>query len=126
MKEIFYQNETITLPAQTEPRAYRHEIILDQSYEHCVGLCIIEVKDGGIPTYRVGVEDRNKTIVSPVNKNFLQGDKSAGLKLENRVIPVNIRAEGSKIKIITDVPEKTKTEINYDVVLVLQRKEQEK
>lgn len=121
MKEIFYQSETIKIANATDPRAYRHEIILDQAYTSCVGFAIIEVKDGGIATYRVGVEDRDKTIVSPVNKKFLMSEPIAGLKLENRVIPVNIRAEGHKIKIITDLPEITKSVLQYDVILVLQR-----
>lgn len=121
MKEIFYQSETIKILNGTDPRAYRHEIILDQAYTSCVGLTIIEVADGGISTYKVGVEDRDKTIISPVNKKFLMSEPVAGLKLENRVVPVNIRAEGHKIKIITDLPEITKSELQYDVVLVLQR-----
>ncbi len=123
MKEKFYQSETITYPTGTVARAHRQEIILDQGYENCVGLCIIEVEDGGIPTYRVGVEDRNKTIISPLNKDFLQSDKAAGLNLENRVIPVNIRAEGNKIKFITDIPEETTEKLEYDVVLVLEREQ---
>lgn len=121
MKEIFYQSELVTIPTATEPRAYRHEIILDQAYTSCVGIAIIEVSDGGIATYRVGLEDRDKTIISPINKGFLQSDKTAGLKLENRVMPVNIRAEGHKIKIITDLPKVTTKELQYDVLLVLQR-----
>lgn len=121
MKDIFYQTERIQFPADTQPRTYRNEVILDSSYERCIGVTVIESQTGGISSYRIGIEDKDKTIIANVPKKFLMSEPAAGLKLENRVLPVNIKAGGHKVKIITDIPMQLTSELEYDIVFVLER-----
>ena len=125
IKELFYQTEKIVFPADTQARTYRNEIILDSSYERCVGIAVIESQTGGIPVYRLGLEDKDKMIISTVHKSFLMSDKAAGLKLDNRALPLNIKAGGHKVKIITDIPVLLTAELEYDVVFILERSEQQ-
>ncbi len=122
MKELTYQSEKITFASGTAERTYRTEFILNSGYERCIGIAVIESQTGGISSYRVGLEDNSgNVLISPVHKNFLQSDKAAGLKLENRVLPVNIKAGGQKIKVITEIPTALTADLEYDIVFVLER-----
>lgn len=123
MKEIFYQSEKVQLPANSTATTYRTEALLDNSYDRCIGIAMIEAQDGGIASYNVGLEDNDKTIVSLVPKKFLSSEPAAGLKLENRLLPVNIKAGGHKVKILTDVPMQLAAELEYVIVFVLEREE---
>ena len=121
MKEITYQAEKVSFASGTTARTYRNEFILDSSYERCIGIAVIETKDGGISSYRLGLEDNDKTIISLVHKDFLKSDPAAGMKLENRVLPLNIKAGGHKAKMVTDIPITLTADLEYDVVFVLER-----
>lgn len=125
MNEFYYQAEKITFPVDTNARTYRNEIILDSGYERCLGIAVIESKTGGIASYRIGLEDKDKMIISAVHKSFLQSAPEAGMKLENRCLPLNIKAGGHKVKVITDIPALLTEEMEYDVVFVLERSEQQ-
>jgi hypothetical protein len=123
-KEYFYQSETINYNSGTTARTLFKEIILDSAYDRCVGIAVFESKSGGIASYRIGVDDKDKQYISAVHKDLLISDKTAGMEPEKRFLPVNIKAGGHKIKIATALPVDLVSDLEYDVVLRLERDEQ--
>lgn len=123
-KEFFYQTETINYNAGTTARTLFKEITLDGAYERCAGIAVLESKNGGIASYRIGVDDKDKQYISAVHKDLLLSDKSAGMETSNRFLPINIKAGGHKIKIATQIPVDLVSDLEYDIVFLLEREQQ--
>jgi len=123
-KEYFYQSERVLIPAGTTPKTMFSEFVLNSSYERCVGLAILESQDGGIPFYRIGVNDKDQQYVQSVHKTLLQSSPAAGLRVTERFLPVNIKAGGHKVKISTELTKAPQSDIEYDVTFLLERDEQ--
>lgn len=123
-KDIFYQTETISYPASQPAGSLFKEITLNSSYERCIGIALCESKDGGVPLYRIGLDDKDKQYISAVHKNLLKSDPAAGMAVANRFLPVNIKAEGHKIKVATVLPVPLVSDMEYDIVFLLQRDQQ--
>lgn len=123
-KEYFYQSETINYNAGTTARTLFYEIVLNSSYERCAGIAIFESKNGGIAAYRIGVDDKDKQYISAVHKDLLISNSAAGMETIKRFLPVNIKAGGHKVKIATVLPVDLVSDLEYDVVFLLEREEQ--
>ncbi len=123
-KDLFYQSETINYNGGTTARTLFKELVLNSSYERCVGIAVLESKDGGIPSYRIGLDDKDKQYISAVHKNLLMSDTAAGLETGKRFLPVNIKAGGHKIKIATALPIDLVSDLEYDIVFLLERDQQ--
>ncbi len=120
-KEYTYQCEVIEYESGVSARNYRKEFILNSGYERCIGVAVIPVSDGGNDAFLIGLEDKDKTIISNVPSDFLASDKSAGLNPSNRLLPVNIKAGGHKVKLVTEITEDTTAILSYYVVFQLER-----
>jgi len=123
MKQYHYQTELISYNTGTVASNLRKEIILNSAYERCIGVGIIPVSNGGINMHKVGIEDATETIITPVPFSFLESDKAAGLKPENRLLPINMRAMGHKATMITEIPQDITAELSYYVVFQLEREQ---
>jgi len=124
-QESYYQSETIAYGTGTTASTYYKEITLNSSYERCVGIAVIESKDAALSSYRIGVADKDKQYISSVHKDMLRSHPTAGLSNKERFLPVNIKANGHKIKISTTLPVQLTADLEYDVVLLLERPEQQ-
>ncbi len=124
MKEVFYQTETIGYASGQAAGTLYKEVILDSAYERVVGIAVLESKDGGIASYRIGIDDKDKQYISAVHKNLLMSDKAAGMTPSNRFLPMNIKAAGHKVKIATVIPANLTADLEYDIVFLLQREQQ--
>ncbi len=120
-KEIHYQTETIALPSATGAGSYTKEYILNSAYTRCIGIAVLESKTGGISTYRIGLDDKDNRYISAVHKNLLQSDKAAGMSFKDRFLPMNIKADGHRIKVTTVLPEPITSDLEYDIVFLLTR-----
>lgn len=123
-KEQFYQTETIKYPAGTTARTMTKEVILNSSYERCVGIALFESSNGGLTTFRVGLDDKDKQYISAVHKDMLKSDPGAGLNMEERFLKINIKANGHKVKVNTELPYDTTAVLEYDIVFLLERDKQ--
>lgn len=124
MKQVYYQTELISYDALTPAKTLYKEVVLDSSYQRCVGIAVIESGNGGIPFYRIGLDDKDNQFISAVHKNLLVSDVSAGMQLQNRFLPVNIKAGGHKVKVATEIPLALVSMLQYDIVFLLERDEQ--
>ncbi len=124
MKEIHYQSETIQYATGQAPMTLFKEIILNSAYERCIGIAVYESKTGGIPTYRIGLDDKDKQYISAVHKDMLKSSPMAGLNAKDRFMVMNIKAEGHKVKIATVIPAILTEDLEYDIVFLLQRETQ--
>jgi len=120
-KEIFYQSETISYATSQPAGTLYKEITLNSSYERCIGIALIESKPGGVSAYRIGLDDKDKQYISAVHKNLLMSDPAAGMAVANRFLPVNIKADGHKVKVATVIPANLTADLEYDIVFLLQR-----
>lgn len=123
-KEYFIQSETITYASGTGAGTLYKEIILNSSYERCIGIAILESSGGGIPAYRIGLDDKDKQYISVVHKDLLISDKTAGMSIKQRFMPQNIKAAGHKVKVATAIPAILTADIEYDFVFLLEREPQ--
>lgn len=123
-KEYFYQSERVLIPAGTSPKTMFSEFVLNSSYERCVGMAICESQTGGIPFYRIGLNDKDKQYVQSVHKDILQSSPSAGLRVSERFLALNVKAGGHKVKVSTELPKAPTGDIEYDVIFLLERDEQ--
>nr|WP_321453584.1 hypothetical protein [uncultured Carboxylicivirga sp.] len=123
-KEYFIQSETISYPTGMVAGTKRKEITLNSSYERCIGVAVLESKTGGIPAYRIGLDDKDKQYISVVHKDMLISDKAAGMKIEDRFLVQNIKAGGHKVQISTAIPSDLVSDLEYDFVLLLEREQQ--
>ncbi len=123
-KEYFIQSETIQYNTGKTAGTVYKEIILNSSYERCVGIAVLESKNGGIPTYRIGLDDKDKQYISVVHKDLLLSDKTAGMSLSQRFLPQNIKAAGHKVKVATAIPADLTDDLEYDFVFLLEREPQ--
>jgi hypothetical protein len=120
-KEFYYQTETINYPAATSARTMTKEVILNSSYERCVGIAVFESRGGGLPMYRIGLDDKDQQYISAVHKDLLASDKAAGMETSKRFLPLNIKAGGHKVKVNTELPWDTTDVLEYDIVFLLER-----
>ncbi len=123
-KELYYQSETVNYNGGTTARTLFKEVILDSSYDRCIGIAVLESKDGGISSYRIGLDDKDKQYISAVHKDLLKSDPAAGLSTEKRFLPVNIKAGGHKVKVATALPVNLVSDLEYDIVFLLERDQQ--
>lgn len=123
-KEVFYQTETINYAAATPAATLYKEITLNSSYERCTGVALFESKTGGISTYRIGIDDKDKQYFSSTHKDLYVSSPQAGQQEENRFLKTNIKAGGHKIKIGTQLPEVLSSDLEYDIVFKLERNAQ--
>lgn len=123
-EDIYYQSETISYATGTTAKTLRKDITLNSSYERCVGIALFESKSGGIPTYRIGIDDKDKQYISAVHKDMLRSSPQAGLDMNNRFLAMNIKAEGHKVKVSTELPADLTEDIEYDIVFKLVRSAQ--
>ncbi|MCT4587284.1 MAG: hypothetical protein N4A71_05635 [Carboxylicivirga sp.] len=123
-KEYTYQSETISYPNAHAAGSYFKEIVLDSSYERCTGIAILESQTGGIPAFRIGLNDKDNRYISAVHKDLLKSDKAAGLDVSKRFLPVNIKAQGHKVKVATVLPAPLASDLEYDIVFLLERDKQ--
>ncbi len=124
MKETFYQTSTFNIPAATAAGVYYQEVVLDSSYERCVGLAILESVAGGISAYRIGLEDKDRQYISPVHKNLLISSPEVGVFPKNRFMDLNLKAGGHKVKIAISLPSAITEDIEIDAVFLLERSAQ--
>ena len=123
-KEYFIQSETITYNTGKTAGTVYEEITLNSAYERCIGVAVLETKGGGIPTYRIGLDDKDKQYISVVHKDLLLSDKTAGMSLKQRFLPQNIKAAGHKVKVATSIPVNLVDDLEYDFVFLLEREPQ--
>jgi len=123
-KEYFIQSETISYPTGTAAGTKREDITLRSGYDRCVGVAVLESGNGGIPSYRIGLDDKDKQYISVVHKDLLMSDKAAGMKIEDRFMKQNIKADGHKVQISTAIPALLTADLEYDFVLLLEREPQ--
>nr|WP_321405877.1 hypothetical protein [uncultured Carboxylicivirga sp.] len=123
-KEYFIQSETISYATGTTAGTKRKEVTLNSSYERCIGVAVLESKNGGISTYRIGLDDKDKQYISVVHKDMLISDKAAGMSIDERFLKQNIKASGHKVQISTAIPSDLVSDLEYDFVLLLEREAQ--
>ncbi len=123
-KDYFIQSETVTYATGQAAGTVYKEIILNSSYERCIGIAVLETSDGGIPTYRIGLDDKDKQYISVVHKDLLISDKTAGMSLKQRFMPQNIKAGGHKVKVAVAIPAALVSDLEFDIVFLLEREPQ--
>ncbi|WP_075603111.1 hypothetical protein [Saccharicrinis aurantiacus] len=123
-KEYFIQSETISYNSGKTAGTVFKEIILNSSYDRCIGIAVLESKDGGIPAYRIGLDDKDKQYISVVHKDMLLSDKTAGMSIKQRFLPQNIKAAGHRVKVATAIPVNLVDDLEYDFVFLLEREPQ--
>lgn len=123
-KDLYYQSETITFPIGTTARTMTKEIILRSDYDRCIGIAVFESQTGGIPFYRIGLDDKDQQYISAVHKDLLISDKAAGMLSTNRFMPISIKAASHKVKVNTQLPKELTEILEYDIVFLLERKRQ--
>ncbi len=123
-KDYFIQSETISYATGQAAGTVYKEIILNSSYERCIGVAVLETADGGISTYRIGLDDKDKQYISVVHKDLLISDKTAGMSLKNRFLPQNIKAAGHKVKVAVSIPAILTDDLEFDMVFLLEREPQ--
>ncbi|MGQ1786346.1 hypothetical protein [Saccharicrinis sp. GN24d3] len=123
-KEYFIQSETISYATGTAAGTKREDITLRADFERCIGVAVFESGNGGIPSYRIGLDDKDKQYISVVHKDLLMSDKAAGMKIEDRFMKQNIKASGQKVQISTAIPALLTADLEYDFVFLLEREPQ--
>lgn len=123
-KEYFIQSETISYNSGKTAGTVFKEIILNSSYDRCIGIAVLESKGGGIPVYRIGLDDKDKQYISVVHKDMLLSDKTAGMSIKQRFLPQNIKAAGHRVKVATAIPVNLVDDLEYDFVFLLEREPQ--
>jgi hypothetical protein len=121
-KEYHIQSETVSLPAGTAAGTKRKNVTLNSSYERCIGIAVFECKNGGgSGVYRIGLDDKDNQIISTVHKDLLISDKAAGMKIEDRFMKQNIKADGHKVQVSTAIPDVLASDLEYDIAFLLVR-----
>lgn len=123
-KEYFIQSETVSYPNGTAAGTKREDITLTSGYDRCIGVAVLESSGGGIPAYRIGLDDKDKQYISVVHKDLLMSDKAAGMKIEDRFMKQNIKADGHKVQVSTAIPAILTADLEYDFVFLLEREPQ--
>ncbi len=124
-KDIHYQTETIAYNTGQKAGTLYKEVILNSAYTRCVGIAVLESKTGGIASYRIGLDDKDKQYISAVHKELLMSDKAAGLNVKDRFLPMNIKADGHRVKVATVLPQDLPNDLEYDIVFLLTRDQQQ-
>lgn len=115
-----YQTEIITQAAGTNAGTFTKQVKLDENFESCDGVQIIEITNGGIPYYSIGIDDKNNTYHSITHKkDWISGEN---VKLDDRYKSILIPIV-DKLDIKINLPVPTITDIQFQIIFRLKKKD---
>jgi len=110
--------ETISLPSGTPAGLRELKTTLDAEYDHASGVVTYINKDGGIPSFKLGLRDDTAVYATPTNANFYSA--SLDCPKNQRLTPVTIPCTGRQLTIQLDLSAPLTSELNVDVVFALE------
>lgn len=121
MQNTKYQTETVTKAALTGEGRYTNSIELDTNFDYCDGVQIIELSNGGVPFYSIGLEDKTNTYHSTTHKaDWINGsDTPINNRYKEIFIPV---IRGDKLDIKTAIDTALVSEVKYQIIFRLRKK----
>lgn len=111
------QTKTITLQSGTTAGKQEIEVVLDRKYDGAVGWMALPNSMGGAAYVRIGLRDEVYTILDPTNIKFLDAD--AACPKHDRWTPLDVKADGTSLYIIVDVPSTLTSTLQVDVIFNL-------
>jgi len=121
MQNVKYQTEEIRYSAGTEFGKFSKNVELDSNFDYCDGVQVIELSNGGVPFYNIGLEDKSNTYHSQTHKNdWINGtDTPINSRYKDVMIPV---INGSKLQVVTQFDAVPTQELRYQIIFKLKKK----
>lgn len=94
-----------------------HEIILDSEMQKVVGVAMYPISDGGVSSIRIGLRNNSGEIQEPTHQDDYI-DKGFG-DYYNRKKPLDIEANGQRLKISVEIPADLTADLKFDLVFIL-------
>ncbi len=121
--ETRVQTLEVSYAVATAAATKTDDIQLDESYEKCLGVALIEITDGDLVNdYDISLEDgQSREVIQQVNKQLMETSKNVGQL--DKVFPVQFKYRaGEKIKVKTTFSQPIATDaLNYHMVFLLWR-----
>lgn len=113
------ERKTITIPSGTTASPVSKTIELSNNFDRCVGMLLVEIKDGGIPYYDISLKDRDAVYIDPQHKQVLESGTNQ--KPDDRFLTVDIPIIGntSKFEFVTHITETLTTDLVYQLIFLL-------
>lgn len=100
---------------------YSDSIELDSNYEYCDGVQVIEITAGGIPTYAIGLEDKNNTYHNITNKKDWASGSDTPINQRYKDIHIPV-INGEKLEIKTEFAVVLAAELKYEIIFRLRKR----
>jgi hypothetical protein len=111
------QTKAITLQSGTPAGKYEVTMVLDRKYDGAVGWLALPNSLGGASYARLGLRDETYTILDLTNIKFLDAD--AACPKRDRWTPLDVKANGTNLYLIIEVPTQLTSALQVDVVFNL-------
>lgn len=107
MKETKYETLTVTIPSGTNAVTTSESINFDTAYHNVEGVALLEVFDGDIPYYEIGLETDTTIYHHLSHKAIFETSKDVAQKdkFKEISIPISSKKLNAKVKIPTTLIE---------------------
>ncbi len=121
MQNTKYQTETVKKIAGTVTGRYTDSVELDSNFDYCDGVQVIEITNGGVPFYSVGIEDKNNSYHNLTHKaDWINGqDTPINNRYKEIFIPV---IRGDKLDIKTALDTVPVIDVEYQIIFRMRKK----
>ena len=114
------QTKNIVVGSGSAAAVSTYRVTLDNEYEECIGIAVVENTAGGLTRYNVGLKDDSKTYIEPSNVNMLK--TTSNYKADERFMRgVPFKAAGKTVTIMLETFAATTSELNFDFLFLLRR-----
>lgn len=120
--ETGYQTIKIVKAIGSPAGATTEKVQLNQDYDRCTGIALVEVTDGNLPGghYDVGIHDERETYINSIGKSMLKvGDQTPQ---DQRYLSITIPIKsGTETKILTSLPDIPTADVEFNLIFRLER-----
>lgn len=117
--ETKYETLTVTIPSGTSAVSTTKDINFDTAYQQVEGVAMVEIDNGGIPYYQIGIETDDTTFHHVSHKEIFQTSKDVAQKDKFKEISIPISTKKVKVRIAT--PATTTSDLVFQLVFKLTR-----
>jgi hypothetical protein len=120
MENIKYQTVDVKQAAGTVKGKYTESVELDSNFDFCDGVQAIDILNGGITFYSIGLEDKNNTYQNVTHKSDWNSSTSTPINHRYKSIFIPV-VRGDKVDIRTQVESDLVSELHYQLIFRLRK-----
>lgn len=121
MQNTKYQTVNVKMTAGTAKAKYTENVELDSNFDYCDGVQAIEISNGGVSHYSIGLEDKNNNYHSLTHRN--DWNNGTDTPINNRYKEIFIPViRGDKLEVKTQFDSDLTSDLYYQIIFRLRKK----